>query len=110
MKWKDHGPIEVVIPAEGGITIPLVMAMVKGAPHEKAAKKYLDWLLTVEAQEEFARAFFRPINPAALQPELAAKFPPAAHYKNAINPSLKEMAEYANQLKRAWLKVIRQRG
>lgn len=110
MKWKDNGPIEVVIPTEGGITMPLVMAMVKGAPHKNAAKRYLDWLLTVEAQEEFAKAFFRPINPAALQPELAAKFPPAARYKNAINPSLKEMAEHADQLKRAWLKMIRQRG
>lgn len=38
----DKAPIEVVIPEEGTITMPLVMGLVKGAPHEAEAKKYLD--------------------------------------------------------------------
>jgi putative spermidine/putrescine transport system substrate-binding protein len=44
-KWVDKGPIEVVIPTEGTIAMPLVMALTKGAPHRAEATKYLDWCL-----------------------------------------------------------------
>ena len=60
MKWADNGPVEVVLPAEGTFTMPLVMGLVKGAPHKEEAKKYLDWLLTKDAQAEFAKGYFLP--------------------------------------------------
>ncbi|HSS52211.1 MAG TPA: extracellular solute-binding protein, partial [Thermoanaerobaculia bacterium] len=34
MKYVDGAPIEVVIPSEGTFTMPLVMGLVKGAPHQ----------------------------------------------------------------------------
>ena len=80
----DNAPIETVIPAEGAITMPLVMALVKGAPRPIKAKKYLDWLLDEEAQKLMADAFFRPVMNVDLPGDLQAKFPPAQAYANTL--------------------------
>jgi putative spermidine/putrescine transport system substrate-binding protein len=108
MKHVDGGPIEIVIPAEGTFSMPLVMGMVKGAPHPEETKKYLDWLLTAEAQAEFAKGFFRPIVESAMPPDVAAKFLPAADYSRAKNLDLARMAAASDALKKAWLEEVRQ--
>lgn len=105
-KWVDNAPIEVVIPKEGAITMPLVMGMVAGAPHPDATKAYLDWLLSEQAQALFAEAFFRPIMDVELRSELAAQFPPADAYANAIVPPLAEMAHRADAVKARWTREI----
>jgi len=106
MKHVDKGPIEVVIPKDGTVSMPLVMGMVKGAPHEAAAKRYLDWLLTNDAQAEMARSFFRPVIAGALPPELAGKFLPASAYAVTKDLPLGEMAAASDALKKAWLERI----
>ncbi|HSG40862.1 MAG TPA: extracellular solute-binding protein [Thermoanaerobaculia bacterium] len=110
MKHVDGGPVEVVIPADGTFTMPLVMALVKGAPRKQEAKKYLDWLLTREAQAEFAKAYFRPVVPGALPPALAAHFLPDQEYKRARSLDLAKMAAAADPLKKAWTDEIRGTG
>jgi len=107
MKYVDNGPVEVVIPAEGSFTMPLVMGMVKGAPHPEETKRYLDWLLTKPAQAEFAKAYFRPILPGALPADVAARFLPESEYKRARSLDLAKMAGAADALKKAWLDEIR---
>lgn len=107
MKYADNGPIEVVIPREGTFTMPLVMGLVRGAPHADEARKYLDWLLTAEAQGEFAKGFFRPVVEGTLPPEIASKFLPAADYARARNLDLDRMAAASDSLKKAWLDEIR---
>jgi putative spermidine/putrescine transport system substrate-binding protein len=59
--------------------MPLVMAMVAGAPRPDETKKYLDWLLTDEAQRLMAQSFFRPVMKVDLGPELQQQFPPTRH-------------------------------
>ena len=110
MKHVDGGPVEVVIPAEGTFTMPLVMALVKGAPHKEEAKKYLDWLLTAPAQAEFAKSYFRPVLPGALPPDIAAHFLPEKDYKRARSLDLARMAGAADALKKAWTEEIRGGG
>jgi putative spermidine/putrescine transport system substrate-binding protein len=107
MKYADHGPIEVVIPSDGSFSMPLVMGMVKGAPHPAQTKTYLDWLLTTEAQSEFSKGFFRPVVEGATQPEIAAQFLPAADYRPVRNLDLAKMAAASEPLKRAWLEQVR---
>jgi putative spermidine/putrescine transport system substrate-binding protein len=107
MKYVDGGPVEVVIPSEGTFSMPLVMGMVKGAPHPAATRKYLDWLLTPEAQAEFARGFFRPVIEGTIPPEIAGKFLPAADYRGVRNLDLAKMAGASEPLKRAWLEQVR---
>ena len=110
MRHVDGGPVEVVIPAEGTFTMPLVMALVKGAPHKEEAKKYLDWLLTAPAQAEFAKSYFRPVLPGALPPDIAAHFLPEKDYKRAHSLDLARMAGAADALKKAWTEEIRGPG
>jgi putative spermidine/putrescine transport system substrate-binding protein len=101
-KHVDNAPVEVVIPAEGAITMPLVMALVKGAPRPEAAKKYLNWLLGEEAQSLMAEAFFQPVMKVNLPAELQAKFPPPDAYGKAVVPSLADMATKADAIKKRW--------
>lgn len=106
MKWTDKAPIEVIIPEEGTVVAPLVMALVKGAPHADEAKKYLDWCLGPSAQKTMAESYFRPIMNVDLGP-LAAQFPPASAYAKAIAPPLDVMAASADATKARWVKEIK---
>ncbi|MBM4261603.1 MAG: extracellular solute-binding protein [Deltaproteobacteria bacterium] len=105
-KHADKAPIEVVIPAEGAIVMPLVMAMVKGAPRPEEAKKYLDWLLTEEAQKLMAEAFFQPVVKFDLPADLKSKFPPPAAYAKSVVPKLSDMAAQADAIKKRWEQEI----
>jgi putative spermidine/putrescine transport system substrate-binding protein len=97
----------VVIPEEGSVSMPLVMGLVAGAPHEAAAEKYLDWLLTKPAQAEFARSYFRPVIPGTMPPEVEKNFLPTSDYARVENLDLGEMAAASDALKRAWQERIR---
>jgi putative spermidine/putrescine transport system substrate-binding protein len=110
MRYVDGGPVEVVIPAEGTFTMPLVMGLVKGAPHKEAAQRYLDWLLTPPAQGQFAKAYFLPVVPGALPKEIAARLLPAKEYGRARALDLAKMAAAADALKKAWVEEIRGSG
>lgn len=110
MRHIEGGPVEVVIPEEGSVSMPLVMGMVDGAPHPRATRAYLDWLLTEPAQAEFARAYFRPVIPGTTPPEVAAQFLPAEEYERVINLPLADMAAASDALKRAWLERVRRGG
>lgn len=109
MKHVDGGPIEVVIPRDGSVSMPLVMGVVNGAPRPEAAKRYVDWLFSDQAQALFAEAFFMPVIASALPADLAEKFPPRSAYAGVRNLNLADMAEAADALKRAWLKEVKQR-
>jgi putative spermidine/putrescine transport system substrate-binding protein len=105
-RHADGAPIEVVIPEEGTITMPLIMGMVRGAPHPVETRKYLDWLLGDDAQRLFAEAFFRPVMDVALSEDLAAKLPPRSAYAKAVVPPLSEMAAAADAVKQRWEREV----
>jgi len=107
MKYQDKGNIVVVIPKEGSFSMPLVMGLVKGAPHPVETKKYLDWLLTKDAQAEMARGYFRPVIAGTMPPAIAKQFLPAADYKRVKNLSLADSAAVADALKKAWTEKVR---
>jgi putative spermidine/putrescine transport system substrate-binding protein len=110
MRYVDGAPVEVVIPSEGTFSMPLVMGLVKGAPHKEEAKKYLDWLLTPPAQAEFAKAYFLPVVPGTLPKEIASRLLPETEYKRARSLDLARMAAAADALKKAWVDEIRGTG
>jgi putative spermidine/putrescine transport system substrate-binding protein len=106
-KWVDKAPIETVIASEGTIVMPLVMAMVNGAPHPEETKKYLDWCLGEEAQKLMAQSFFRPVMKVNLSEELQKEFPPESAYSKAKTLPLAEMAANADAVKARWTKEIK---
>ena len=107
MKNVDGGPVVVVIPSEGSFSMPLVMGMVKGGPHPAETRTYFDWLLTAEAQGEFAKGYFRPVIEGAIPQGVASQFLPAANYQGVRNLDLAKMAAASDGLKKAWLEQIR---
>lgn len=107
MKFEDHGPIEVVIPREGSFSMPLVMGLVKGAPHAAEAKKYLDWLLTPPAQAEMSRGYFRPVIAGTMPRDIAARFLPESEYRRVKALPLADSAREAEALKKRWTDEVR---
>lgn len=107
MKFEDHAPVEVVIPREGSFSMPLVMGLVKGAPHEAEARRYLDWLLTPAAQAEMSRGYFRPAIAGTMPPEIAARFLPALEYRRVRDLPLADSAAAADALKKRWTAEVR---
>ena len=79
-EYKDHADVAFVIPAEGTIAMPYVMALVKNGPHPANGKKVLDFVLSKQGQALWANAFLRPVIPSAMSPQTAAKFLPASDY------------------------------
>jgi putative spermidine/putrescine transport system substrate-binding protein len=108
-KWVDKAPVEVVIPGEGALAMPLVMALVKGAPHRAEAEKYLDWCLSDEAQSIMARSFFIPVMKVNLPPELQREFLPADAYRKTVVIPLAAQAANADAVKQRWVREIKSR-
>ena len=91
-KFTDKAPVEFVIPNEGTVVVPYVMALVKSGPNPDNGKKVLDFTLSDEGQRLWANAFMRPVRAEAMTPDVAAKFLPATEYARAKAIDLKAMA------------------
>ncbi|WP_207457370.1 ABC transporter substrate-binding protein [Azospirillum sp. SYSU D00513] len=92
-KHTDKAPAAFVIPAEGSVSVPYVMSLVKNGPNPENAKKVLNYVLSDKGQALWANAFMRPVRAAAMPPDTAAKFLPAADYARARPVDLARMAE-----------------
>lgn len=92
-KYKDRANVEFVIPKEGTVMAPYVMALVKNGPNHENGKKILDFTLSDKGQAIWANAFLRPVRPSAMSPEAAAKFLPPSEYARAKFVDYKKMAE-----------------
>ena len=104
--YKDHANVAFVIPAEGTISVPYVMSLVKGAPHEANGKKVLDFVLSDEGQRIWANAFLRPVRASAMSKEAAAKFLPASDYARAKPVDFAKMAEKQQAFGEQYLQVM----
>lgn len=106
LKYDQDGPIEVVIPAEGSLRIPYVIGLVKGAPHAENGKKLIDFLMSTEGQQLFAKGYVRPIDTSALSGEIKAKFLPDSDYARVEDVDYGKMAEVQDLFNTRWLKEI----
>ncbi|MDK8183333.1 ABC transporter substrate-binding protein [Paenibacillus sp. UMB4589-SE434] len=50
---KNGAPVEVVYPKEGAVFLDAASAITKGAPHMDNAKKFIDFILSKDAQDAF---------------------------------------------------------
>jgi putative spermidine/putrescine transport system substrate-binding protein len=103
-KYKDKANIAFVIPAEGTVVVPYVMAMVKNDPNPANAKKVLDFTLSDEGQAIWANAFLRPVRASAMTKEASAKFLPASDYARAKPVDFAKMAEAQKAFTERYLK------
>jgi putative spermidine/putrescine transport system substrate-binding protein len=103
-KYKDKANIAFVIPAEGSVVVPYVMALVKNGPHPDNAKKVLDFTLSDEGQAIWANAFLRPVRPEAMSKEAQSRFLPASDYARAKPVDFAKMAAAQKPFTERYLK------
>ena len=94
---RGNTPIGFVHPKEGVPGYVASAGIVKGAPHPAAARAWLDYLLSADAQVKLAREMgYSPIHPEAhlpaetswLYPDLASVFVPDWRYLTSQLPSI----------------------
>ncbi|HTI19275.1 MAG TPA: ABC transporter substrate-binding protein [Trinickia sp.] len=105
-QFEDHANVAFVIPKEGTISVPYVMSLVKGAPHEANGRKVLDFALSDEAQKLWANAYVRPVRASAMSKEIASRFLPASEYARAKSVDFAKMAAQEQQFGQAYLKIM----
>jgi len=91
-RYTDKAPVEFVIPSEGSLVFPYVMALVTGGPNAENAKKVLDFVLSDESQVMWGNAYLRPVFGDKLSAEAKAKFLPDGDYARARPVDLKRLA------------------
>jgi putative spermidine/putrescine transport system substrate-binding protein len=69
---EESATLGLVIPSEAEIRIPFAMALVKNGPHTAEAKRYLDFLLSRNAQDKFEAGGYRRVIPGAPRPDAPA--------------------------------------
>lgn len=80
---RDQGsPVRVVIPVEGSLTVPYVVALTKNAPHEANGKKLLDYYFSPEGQSLFAKGYMRP-SVGGFPDDMKSKVLPESDYQRA---------------------------
>jgi len=107
LKYIDDAPVEIVIPKEGSISVPYVISLVEGAPHEEAGKALINFTLSDEGQSLFAESYIRPIRKIDVDPEIAEKMLPESHYKRVINPDFAKMREVQSSATDLWKSEVR---
>ena len=103
-KYKDKVNVAFVIPTEGTIVVPYVMALVKNGPNAANGKKVLDFLMSDEGQAVWADAYLRPVRTSAISKEAQSKFLPDAEYARAKPVDYGKMAEAQKSFSERYLK------
>jgi len=75
-KYMQKAPVDVVVPKEGMPLSSLCVAVAKNGPQAEAAKRFVEFLLTKDAQDLLAKGYFRPAIPGiTIPPEVRARYP-----------------------------------
>ncbi|MFC5397359.1 ABC transporter substrate-binding protein [Undibacterium jejuense] len=97
-QYTDKAPVVFVIPKEGTVVFPYVMALVKNSPNQENGKKVLDFVLSDESQQMWGNAYLRPVFAEKLSAAAKAKFLPDSEYERAKPVDLKKLAAAQNMI------------
>jgi putative spermidine/putrescine transport system substrate-binding protein len=106
-KYSEKGKFEFVMPCEGTVTVPYVVSLAKGAPHESNGKKVLDFLLSDKGQAIWANAYLRPVRNVPLSSDIKGRFLPEAEYAKAKAIDYGKMEVVQKQFSDRYLAEIR---
>jgi putative spermidine/putrescine transport system substrate-binding protein len=104
-KYRDRmgDSVEIVSPAEGTVSAPYTMALVKGAAHPQAGRLWLNFVLSDLGQRLFAEAYVSPIT-TNLQVAADVKARAIAHTKSSIL-DITQAAGASKTLQDGWVKA-----
>jgi len=106
-KYKDDANVVFVMPKEGSLAVPYVMAMTKGAPHPEATRKVFDFLLSDQGQMIFASAYLRPVRVSALPASATARLLPDSEYARVKAVDFNEVAKAQKPFAARYLSDVR---
>jgi putative spermidine/putrescine transport system substrate-binding protein len=106
-KYTEKGNFEFVIPCEGSVTFPYVMALVKNAPDKDKAKKVLDFLLSDKGQAIWTNAYLKPARNVPLPEDVSKKFLPAKDYERAKSVDWGQLASVQKAFTDRYLAEVR---
>jgi iron(III) transport system substrate-binding protein len=76
---EGGGPVKIVYPEDGTTAAPDGIALVKGAPHPEAAKRFIDWTLSKQAQDYLVQQMGR--RPVRVDGAVPPGLPPITEIK-----------------------------
>jgi putative spermidine/putrescine transport system substrate-binding protein len=91
-QYTDKAPTRFVIPKEGTVVFPYVMALVKNGPNAANGRKMLDFVLSDESQTMWGNAYLRPVFAQHLSAEAKGRFLADSEYARAKPVDLKKLA------------------
>jgi putative spermidine/putrescine transport system substrate-binding protein len=105
-KYVNNSSIDIVVPKEGMPLSALSVGIAKHAPEPEAAKRFVDFLLSREAQELLVRGYFRPARTDITIPEeIRAKYP--ENYDAAYPFDWETVLPYQKQWIERWNREIK---
>jgi len=107
LKYIDKAPVEIVIPKEGSISIPYVISLVKGAPHEANGKALIDFTLSDDGQKLFAESYLRPVRSIKIAPEISSRMLPEDDYNRVISVDFIKMRDVQQMAIDHWKSEVR---
>src|SRR5262249_19435517 len=105
-KHSDKAPVEFVIPQEGTVALPYVMALVAKGPNPDNGRRVLDFVLSDEGQRHWASAYLRPVFAAVLTPEVRARFLPDKDYARSRPADVFRLAAAAKSIADRYQKEV----
>ena len=78
-KYNSNAPVETVIPSDGTVRVPYSVGLVKNDPNPDGARKWIDFLLSDQGQQLFAKAYVHPVR-GEMPAEVQAKMAPESAY------------------------------
>lgn len=105
-QYVDQAPTAFVIPQEGTQQLPYVMALVKNGPNPDNGRKLLDFVLSDEGQAHWAKAYLRPVFPAAMPEDVKKRFLPDADYQRARAVDVLKLATASKAIAERYQKEV----
>ncbi len=105
-QYTDKAPARFVIPKEGTVVFPYVMALVKNGPNADNGRKILDFVLSPESQTMWGNAYLRPVFPQYLSAEAKARFLADSEYARAKPVDLKKLAAAQSRIVERYKKEV----
>ncbi len=105
-QYGDHASTVFVIPQQGTQQLPYVMGLVEHGPNPAQGRQVLDFVLSEEGQQHWARAYLRPVLSTALAPEVRARFLPDADYARARPLDVFKLAAVARRIAERYQKEV----
>jgi len=98
----DGSPVDAIWPVEGAVLVPTPVGIVRTATNPDAARAFVNYLYTPEAQRLFAQRAYIPVRPDVPLPPGA----PALASIKIIQPNLEYIDQHRDEIKKTFTTIF----